>query len=78
MTSPVVQNLESVIFGAIDLQKLVVGIVEKVGEPALQEVAAKNVIAASAIPLILAALNPAIESAIAAEVAALKAKLGIA
>lgn len=73
----VTKPLEAVLLDAIDLQKLVVGIVEKVAEPALQEVAAKNAIAAAAIPLVIAALNPAIEKAVGDEVAALKLKLGL-
>jgi hypothetical protein len=70
-------ELVKLLVESIDLEKLVIGLIEGVGEQALKDVVAKSVtpLDDAAVAMILPALNPAIESLIKAKVAELKASL---
>ena len=70
------KDVKAVLGDSIDFAGLAIGLVEGVGEPYLAELASKNVVIAGIEPVLVAALNPALEKVIKDQAAALKAKLG--
>jgi hypothetical protein len=69
--------LLALLLSCIDLEKLVIGLVEGVGEEALKEAAAKTAtpLDDAALAILLPAINPAMETIVKAKVAALKASV---
>lgn len=70
------QDLLKLLFDCVDLEKLVLGLVEGLGEQALKDAVAKSAtpIDDAVVAVLLPALNPALESLVKAQVEALKAK----
>lgn len=70
-------ELVKLLLDCIDLEKLVLGLVEGIGEKALKDAAAKSAspIDDTVVAMILPALNPALESLIKAKIAELKVSL---
>ena len=71
------KDLVKLLIDCIDLEKLVLGLVEGIGEKALKDVVAKSAtpIDDAVVAVILPALNPALEALIKSEIAKLKASL---
>ena len=71
------KDLVKLLVECIDLEKLVLGLVEGIGEKALKDVVAKSAtpIDDAVVAVILPALNPALEALIKSEIAKLKASL---
>ena len=68
--------LLKVLAESADLSGLVIGAIEGVGEPYLAELASKNVALGSLEPIVIAALNPALETFVKSQFQALSAKIG--
>jgi hypothetical protein len=71
------KELLALLVSCIDLEKLVLGLVEGIGEKALKDVAAKSAtpIDDAVLAVLLPAINPAIESLLKAEIDKLKAAI---
>jgi len=71
------KDLIKLLVESIDLEKLILGVVEGIGEQALKDAVAKSAtpIDDAVVAMILPALNPALEDLVKKEVEALKASL---
>jgi len=71
------KELLKLLLDCIDLEKLVLGLVEGIGEEALKDLAKKSAtpIDDSVLAILLPAINPALEVLVKAKIAELKAVL---
>jgi hypothetical protein len=71
------KDLVKLLVECVDLEKLVIGLIEGIGEQALKDAVAKSAspIDDAAVAMILPALNPAMEALVKKEIEALKASL---